>query len=378
MRLLFITRKVDRDDSRVGFVHGWLNQLNQEIQLADTRRFNADQRRLIVLCQEKGDTTGLVGDIEVFSMGKECGAGKFRQLWEFKKFMWIRRKEYDVVFVHMMPIYAIAAGLLCKIFNKPLYLWYVHKSVDWRLRLTKLFVKGYFTASKDSFRMKTGKPVHVVGHGIDTDKFRQQTTENRQQRTKKISLLTVGRISPVKNIHLMIDAAKVLLEQGREVRLTIVGEPALEKDREYYLKIQDSARKENNNIVFVGAKNQDEVIPYYQSSDIFLNLSETGSLDKSVLEAMACGCLVFTSNEAFHTMLRIFPEGYAKDLDIGQLVQKIGTLMSLSEDRRGEVTKQFRDLVIQHHSLEGLMRKITSHLHHPELIEGFYGSTSSS
>src|SRR4029079_13787429 len=40
------------------------------------------------------------------------------------------------------------------------------------------------------------------------------------------------------------------------------------------------------------------VAPLYQQSTLFLSASRTGSLDKAVLEALACGRPVITCNEA--------------------------------------------------------------------------------
>jgi len=55
-------------------------------------------------------------------------------------------------------------------------------------------------------------------------------------------------------------------------------------------------------------------------ADIFINLSDTGSIDKAVLEAMASGCLVLTSNEAFTNILK--PQ-YLTQKDPARLAEKI-------------------------------------------------------
>ena len=49
---------------------------------------------------------------------------------------------------------------------------------------------------------------------------------------------------------------------------------------------------------------QTKTLEFYQSGDLFVNLSDTGSLDKAVLEAMACGLKILTSNEAFKSVLK--------------------------------------------------------------------------
>src|SRR3989338_8371813 len=111
-----------------------------------------------------------------------------------------------------------------------------------------------------------------------------------------MKILTVGRISPTKNYEVLINAAKILKQKNFDFQVTIVGEPALEQDREYENQIlQESS---DLPIQFVGKKTQSELPEIYRSHDIFVHMSKTGSLDKVLLEAMSCGIRVFSCNDA--------------------------------------------------------------------------------
>ena len=54
MKLLMITRKVDKDDDRAGFICGWIKKISQRVE------------KLTVICLEKGNLSGLKG-ITIYS-----------------------------------------------------------------------------------------------------------------------------------------------------------------------------------------------------------------------------------------------------------------------------------------------------------------------
>ena len=61
------------------------------------------------------------------------------------------------------------------------------------------------------------------------------------------------------------------------------------------------------NIVLAGSMTQAETAALYRTAALHVNVSATGSMDKTVMEALACGCPVLTSNEAFFDTLKAFP-----------------------------------------------------------------------
>ena len=77
--------------------------------------------------------------------------------------------EYDIVFVHMNPEYIVIAGTLWRLMSKKIALWYMHKSVNLKLRIA-VFSQILFYRVCRGFRLPT-KKLHVMGHGIDTDFF---------------------------------------------------------------------------------------------------------------------------------------------------------------------------------------------------------------
>ena len=94
--------------------------------------------------------------------------------------------------------------------------------------------------------------------------------------------------------------------------------------------------------------------------EIFVNLTPTGSYDKTTLEAMACESLVLVSNRSYERKIDtrfIFLENNADDL-----ARKIESLFSLSSQAKTDSGSQLRDYVLRNHSLSKLMDKLVQEL----------------
>ena len=338
MKLLIITQKVDQNDQLLGFFIDWL------------KRFAEKFEKITVLCLEKGDFD-LPENVKVFSLGKDRGASKLKQLFTFYSQLYNLRREYDAVFVHMNPIWIVLGSLFWRLLSKKIYFWYTHKAVTLKLRLAEKMADTIFTASEDSFRLLSDK-VNIIGHGIDTWLF--QPSENLKSKSEKLMIFSVGRIAPVKNYETLIDAAKILKDEGVEFLVTMVGEVALNSDTRYLesLKLKIKSLNLENNFNFVGKIINKDLPSYYQSNDIFVHLSKTGSLDKVILEAMACGMKTLSSNDSAKAFL---PASFIFNEDnSSELAEKIITLGSQ------EVDLGLREYVAQNHNLDKLINKISS------------------
>jgi len=343
MKLLFYTRKINRNDPKAGFVSDWVEKLANEVGF------------LYILVWQKSKAENLPKNVKLIELPKN----KILRLWilKFKLFKYI--PKVDGVFTHMMPIYPILAGFFTKIFRKKLVHWYMHKSVDWKLKLSNWFVDEYVSASKESFRLKTKKPVNIFGHGININKF---NFLNKQVENENFNILSVGRISPTKNIDTLIKIAEQIQLNNPEFRdkyiFQIVGGPGLVSQQKYYLDlIEEVKEKDLNNVVdFIGPLPQEEILEYYKNCDLFINLSDTGSIDKVVLEAMVSNKLVLTSNEAFKKILP--SELFCESKDVEYLIDKIKEMYSIPEEKKKELQQRLKYEVITNHNLDNLVKKI--------------------
>lgn len=249
MRILICTQVVDKNDPVLGFFVRWIEEFKKHCE------------------------------VEVVSLKDLGSGGKVARAWRLLRR--VRGGKYDAVFVHMNPEYLVVAGWLWRLRGKKTALWYTHKSVDLKLRIAEQFADVILTASKESFRLPSNK-VRVMGHGIDTDFFTPD-----QGVVRGNSILSVGRLMKSKRHDLAIEVAA---REHRELR--IAGDGPERKNLE-------ALAKERSAVVhFLGGINQTQLRDEYRKASYLIHTSETGSLDKVLLEALACGCSVQTNDPA--------------------------------------------------------------------------------
>ncbi len=209
-----------------------------------------------------------------------------------------------------------------------------------------------FTASKESCRLKSEKIV-ITGHGIDTDFFKPDVQKGK--RDGKFKIISAGRITAVKNIDILIEAAEILKNKKFDFEIKVAGAPILEKDKIYFEKLKNIIKEKRfeDRIIFVGSIPNKDIAGFYRGEDLFVNLSDTGSIDKAMLEAMASGLLVLTSNEAFKNIL---PEKYFVGKNPEEIAQKIIALSKADFD------PVLREYVIGSHSLKKLVEKLSAEM----------------
>lgn len=290
MRLLIVTQAVDSSDPILGFFHRWIEE------------FAKHAERVHVIALKEGEHE-LPANVTVHSLGKERGRptlGGIVYAWRFLVLAWNLRREYDAVFVHMNPEYVVLGGPLWRLSGKRIGLWYVHGSVTIPLWIATRFSHRVFSASQESFPIPTATLV-ACGHGIDA------ADPKRAERSSKavLRILTVGRISRIKHTKEMLSALDELKKRDIGAMLSIVGVPVTDDDRAYEREIRREYGARND-VVFEGAILHAKVPEHLARSDVFLNLSATGGMDKAVLEALAAGVPAVSSNETFRSMLGPF------------------------------------------------------------------------
>ena len=209
----------------------------------------------------------------------------------------IERFRPDVRFVHMTHEWCYRIGPYLRVRGVPVLLWYAHGSVPWTLHLSTKFASRIVTSTPEGFRLESPKK-RVIGQAIDTALFDIPLDVCR---TKEI--VTVGRVSRRKNVALLVEAvADVVRRPGLEdARLKIVGPQLTADDNAYRREIEELIIKLHlgSRVQVAGAMLQKDTADLYRTAALHVNVSGTGSMDKTVMEALACGCPVLTSNEAF-------------------------------------------------------------------------------
>ncbi len=348
MKILFITQKVDKNDDVLGVYHRWIEGLAEHFE------------RVSVICLYKGQVD-LPGNVSVYSLGKELGtSSRWQYAVRFWRLIWQLRRDYDRVFVHMNPEYVILGGFFWKLFRKKVALWYAHYLSNLKLRIAVLLADRVVTSIRLAFPFST-KKLQVLQQGIDTNLFSPAKTAHPS--SDNLNVLFLGRIAPVKNLDVLVKATQ-LARQRIPIRLSIVGAPTLGRsaERGYYTGIKQLVDDLGLTglVDFHNPVANKDTPAIYRKYDLFVNLTVTGSFDKSTLEAMACGIPVLVSNLAFRDILGpelsnqlMFREGDHRDL-----AEKVSRIAALGIEDREKLGGRLREIIVNRHDLGRLVIRL--------------------
>lgn len=342
--LLIITQKVDVKDDLLGFFADWIKEFAKKFE------------RVFVITLAKG-VYDLPDNVEVLSLGKEKGASKIVQAARFFGLLFKYVPRCDGVFAHMSPIFALAAWPAAALFRKRIVLWYLHRSVTWRLKLAEKLVYKIATASRESVMLKSPKVVEV-GHGIDPELFKTE----RSWIKNSTDVVSVSRISPIKGLETLIRAIKTVSDSNQDIKLRIVGRPVMPGDDAYFSQLKNlvSDLDVSRSVEFKDFVPYKKIPDVYKEADISVNLAPKGGIDKVVLESMASGLLVLTSNEAFKKYFGEFaPKLIFNHGDPSDLADKLKHLISLSPEEKDNISKFLVRSVEENHPLERTVGRLS-------------------
>ncbi len=177
--------------------------------------------------------------------------------------------------------------------NIPQYLKYYHlkplENKSWQ------YLKWFHTRCDKNYcpSMTTLKMLKAKGlknvekwhRGVETDKFspdkRDESLRKSLGAEGRILFLYAGRVSVEKDLYIMMEMAKRLNVKYRDkINFVVVG------DGPYLKKLKKEAPP---NVTFTGFVDNELLLKFYASADIFIQPSPTETLGFVVLEAMASG-----------------------------------------------------------------------------------------
>lgn len=135
--------------------------------------------------------------------------------------------------------------------------------------------------------------VRVLRRGVDTARFHPDRRDEALRETWGAGpdtpvVLSVGRVAPEKNLHVVIDAYRALARRVPQARCVIVGDgPG-----------RAALQAANPDVIFAGTLRGDDLAACYASADLFVFPSLTETFGNVVLEAMASGVPVVAYAEA--------------------------------------------------------------------------------
>jgi glycosyltransferase involved in cell wall biosynthesis len=277
---------------------------------------------------------------------------------------WMKRKKLRHLHVHLAS-QAASVGLFVRCVFRFGYSLTVHGPDEFydveRQILARKIEAADFLCCISSFTrsqlMKLSPYEHwskfvVSPLGVDSETFAPRPEPAAPDR---FEILCVGRLTPAKGQHILIDAVERLAQEGRRVRLRLVGSgPDENALREHAARI--TAREW---VVFEGAINQDRIREFYAMTHVFCLPSFAEGLPVALMEAMAMEIpCVTTYITGVPNLIRDGVDGLlTPPSDLEALVNALARLMD-DADLRLRIGRSGRARVVEHYDLRRSVERL--------------------
>lgn len=195
-------------------------------------------------------------------------------------------------------------------------------------------VKNYF---KENYNRNT----HFIPNGVNKPKIlKPNRIKEKYNLSKDNYILFLGRIVPEKGIHYLIDAFNIV---NTDKKLVIAGGASDTDD--YYQELKEKS-KLNNNIIFTGFVQGEELEELYSNAYIYCLPSDLEGMPLSLLEAMSYGNCCLTSDiKECSTVINDKGETFTKSNinDLASKIQKLINDESLVKKYKNESQKYVLD-----------------------------------
>jgi glycosyltransferase involved in cell wall biosynthesis len=342
LSVVFISQAVDRDDPVLPHTVRWIEAL--------AGKPGVDHTAVLALRTGRYD---LPGNVDVYRFGRSNRLATLAAF--YRGVVRSLRHKPDVFFVHQGGPYPLLLLPIKIVSRIPVVHWKTHRVIT---RAMAFYARRcddmIFTATRGSFPMSVSK-VRIVGHGIDTQVFRGEAVAPLGD------LIAVGRIAPIKRVEQMVRAVEhANRTYGTAYRLNIYG-PTLPGDEAYAAGIEALIDRlgARDRVALHGPMRHGHLPRLLNGHRACLSFGRTG-VDKSALEAMACGIPVISTNDS---VAEIIPSalGLLLITESESTEAQAGTIHELLRRPDAEIARlgeRMRAVVVAEHSVDQLFDRI--------------------
>lgn len=209
---------------------------------------------------------------------------------------------------------------------------------------------------KDLNLNSTDYNTKVIYNGIDLGKINSTLPDENFSKQfnflskRKLKILSVANHIKVKNIDKILHVLSEFKKKTKDFIFINIGSGPLTRKNKYLVKKLGLIE----NVIFIPMLKNDDVIKMMKSCDVYISLSERVIFDLVILEALACGMKVITSNDGGNReIIKDNFNGYLVDIDD---YEKILTILEKKNDM------QIRDLAkisVERYSIENMVNEYT-------------------
>lgn len=208
---------------------------------------------------------------------------------------WLAKKDYHVKYIYYD--YGVAPPESFSGIIERVYMAMFTRISDWTARKADgaVSISNYL---KQELKKDTGLDSEVIYPGIDIKRFHSGIDGSAIR--KKFGLddrpviLYLGRISPHKGIHLLIEAFHKARMQQMRAALMIVGKHTFPAYTKQLKALSD------DNVIFAGYAGDEDIPLYYGACDIYASATLWEGFDLPLAEAQACAKPVIAFNLGPH------------------------------------------------------------------------------
>jgi glycosyltransferase involved in cell wall biosynthesis len=342
LTVVFVCQAVDSEDPVLASTIRWIRALAARPEV----------RRVTVLALRTGPYD-LPPEVQVRRFGAGWLAGRLVRF--YAALARSLRPRPSLFFIYQGGPYPLLLLPLKLLMRTPIVQWKAHPAISRSMAFYARWCDDLvFTSTASAFPADLPK-VRVVGQGIDTDVFRIE------ERPREGELVTACRISPRKRIEEMVEAVvRANRRFGSGYRFDVYG-PTLPGDETYAQRLEAliDRRDARSWIRLRGPVSHDELPRVLNGYRAFVNFAET-ALDRSVVEAMACGLPVVSTNDS---VVDIMPPELHDDLiadkrDVERQAETIHALLARPEPELAELGRRVRAEAVDEHGIERLFDRI--------------------
>lgn len=315
---------------------------------------------IISLIPEFEMTTGIIPDVDIFCLDKKPGKdlGCHYRLYRLLKQISpdaINTYNFGTIEYHVT---AFLSGVKKRVHSDHGHGGDAQNGLNKKnnviRKIASYFINDYVVVSQDLMDWVTQvvkvKPqrLHLIQNGVEVPKKFVGVRES-ESGIKTIS--TVGRLDPVKNQALLLKAFKRVLDNFPTARLKIVGDGS-EKEK---LKMLAQDLSITDSVDFMGYR--EDVKEQLSTSDVFVLSSHYEAMPMTILEAMALGIPVVTTDVGG---IRHFVDesyvNYTQANDEKMLAFSIERQISNPDEYR-EKLRRAHKLVLENYSISAMSKR---------------------
>jgi glycosyltransferase involved in cell wall biosynthesis len=144
----------------------------------------------------------------------------------------------------------------------------------------------------------------------------------------ELSIIMVSRISPIKNIHILLKAVATSSFKNNIV-VQIIGNI---EDKAYYNECTKLIQENTLNIKFVGAIPNEQIKPYLQQSNLFCSPTNNENYGHAIVEALSFGLPIIISQNTPWRNLQEKKVGFDLPLEVSDFSKAIDIFVEMGEE----------------------------------------------